>query len=569
MKKKGSNKTVTNEPISKKFQSTYLILFVLTGLTFLAYYGSLKNGFVAYDDPENVINNILIQKVNAANLSAWFTTPLIYMYTPFVYISFAIDYLVAGLNPWMYHFTNLFLHLANTVLAFYFTRLLTKRTDLSAITACIFALNPMNVDSVAWISTRGTLLFTFFYLIALIGYVLYSTTNQKKYAILSLLAFLFSCFSKATAVTLPVVLLIIDSYFARRVSLRMVWRKLPYFFIAVVFGIVTLFFRYDTGFTHSMVHFNYFDRIFIFIYSIVFFLVKLAVPFHLSAFSNYPLKQNGFLPMIYYISPLVLAALAFCLSRFIKNKHAIFCALSFFIATLFLNLLPLLEDGHLATRYAYLPSIGFGLFIALLLAELKESTPYLKFSKLFLSLGILLILVFSFFSFQRTRVWENTLTLFNDVIEKNKESVFAYNSRGIARYEMKDLEGSIIDYSRAIEINPSYDGAYYNRAISYYETSQAELALQDYNKSIELNATFSKAYAGRGVLYMDKLNDLNHAISDFTNAIRINPGFAQAYFNRGIAYAKGNDFDKACMDWKKVQSLGFDRSNDLIAKYCK
>jgi tetratricopeptide (TPR) repeat protein len=565
MNKKGNNKT--NKGVRKKSIAN-LILFLISGFTFLVYYGSLKNGFVAYDDLENVTNNILIQKLNGTNLTLYFTTPLIFMYTPFVYISFATDYLIAGLNPLMYHFTNVFLHICNTVLAFHFIRLLTKRIDLSIITTCLFALNPINVDSVAWISTRGTLLFTFFYLVSMIGYVVYNSTRQKKYFALSIAAFLFSCFSKSTAITLPVVLLIIDVYAERNINWPLIRQKIPYFVIAIAFGIIAVIFRNDSGFTHSVTRFNYFDRIFLFTYSIDFFLMKLLAPFHLSAISSYPVKTNGFLPLSYYISPLILAAIFFLIYAFVKNKLAAFCALSIFIVSLSLNLIPLLEDSHLANRYAYLPSVAFGFFMALLFAEFKTTKYRFKYSTIFLSIGIILIAIFSFETFQRTGVWKNTLTLFDDIIKKNSDNVFAYNSRGIARYEMKDLEGSIADYSKAIEIDPTYDGAYYNRAISYYETSETESALNDYNKSIELNSAFSKAFVGRGILYMDRLNNPDNAVNDFTTAIKINPEFAQAYYNRGIAYAKRNDFDHACSDWKKVQSLGYDRANNFITKFC-
>ncbi len=563
------SKTSLKTPLLQQNRWQYIIPLLLAGLCILMYYASLKNAFLAYDDPDNVLNNMLIRKISGANFIRYFTTPLIYMYTPFVYISFAFDYRIAGLNPMMYHATNLILHICNTLLVFYAIRALTKRTDLSIISALLFACSPLNVDSVAWISTRGTLLFTFFFLLSIIGYVVYTETKRTRFLVFSIIAFLFSCFSKSTAITLPLILLVIDLYTTQKITRRALLKKIPYFVVAVIFGTIALFLRTDTGVTHAVANFNYLDRFFMFTYSIDMFLLKLAVPFNISAINTYPAKLNGLLPTIYYFSPIMLAGIVFCVFKFAKNRNALLCALLIFMITLSLNLLPLLEDGYLASRYAYLPSVGFGLFIALLYAELEKTKAYLKFNKVFMILFVMIMLMFSFISYQRTRVWNNTFSLFNDVIEKNADNVFAYNSRGIAKYEKKDLDGSIADFSKAVKINPSYDGAYYNRAISYYESSQTELALNDYDKAIVLNTNFAKAYDGRGILYMETLNKLPEAISDFTNAVKINPDFAQAYYNRGVAYAKTNNFDKACSDWKQVQRLGYDRANEFIEKYCK
>jgi len=186
-----------------------------------------------------------------------------------------------------------------------------------------------------------------------------------------------------------------------------------------------------------------------------------------------------------------------------------------------------------------------------------------------LSIGITIVFTLSFLTWQRTHIWESTFTVFDDIIKKNPTNIFAYNSRGIAKYEMQDLKGSIADYSKAIEINSNYNAAYFNRAISFYETSQIEASLNDYNKAIELNPSFPKAFNGRALLYMENLNDLPQAVGDFSKAIELNPEFAQAYFNRGIAFAKMNDFSNACSDWKKVHALGFSQADDFLKKYCR
>jgi tetratricopeptide (TPR) repeat protein len=441
--------------------------------------------------------------------------------------------------------------------------------DAAIIATCFFALTPVNADTIAWVSTRSTLLFTLFYLISLFFYVKHYESKNIMYLIVSILTYLFSCFSKSTAVTLPIILLVVDFYFRRKINRQLWLEKIPYFVLAIAFGMITLRLRNDSGIIHTVAGFTIIDRAFLFTYSIDFFLMKFALPFKLSLLGTYPFKINGFLPFIYYFSPLILAATVFSMLKFSRDKRSVLFALSIVVITLALNLVTLLEDGFLAMRYAYLPSAGFGILIAFIYSEMKHINFYQRFKKLFSAIGIVIVLLFSWMIFQRTLVWKDTLTLFDDVLEKNEQNVFAYNSRGIARYELNDIPGSIADYSKAIEIDPRYDAAYYNRAISYYRSSQPELAFNDYNKSIGLNNTFSKAYVGRGIIYMDVLNKPAEAAADFSSAININPGFAQAYYNRGLAYSKLNDPDHACSDWKMVQSMGYDRADQLILRYCR
>lgn len=556
-------------PGQRKAKSVYFFLAAIAGLAFVSYLPSLKNGFLAWDDLDFVVHNPYIQHLSLENIARFFTTAQNYMYTPLMHLSFTVDYLIAGANPAMFHFTNLLLHLCNLALTFFFIRQLTHRTDLSLLTALFFAVNPVNVDTTAWISTRGNLLFTLFYLVSLIGYLAYSTTTKTKYLAASIVAFIFSCFSKPMAVTLPVVLLMLDFYLKQKITFGDILRKAPWFAISLVFGMLAMYFRSDAEAAALPAHYNFIDRIFMFTFTVMFFLIKLIAPFNLSAIGDYPLKAGGFLPVIYYFSPFMLAIFIFLLIRFFRKKLVIFGALVFFLITLSLNLLPLLEDGYLANRYAYLPSTGAGLAVAFMLTEFSKTRIYLKARKFFPVLGMLVIVLFSFLTYQRTTVWKSTFTVFDNILKKNPNSIFAFNSRGIAKYEMQDLAGSIADYSKAIEINPAYHAAYFNRAISFYETSQIDLALSDYNKAIELNPNFAKAFNGRALLYMENLNDLPRAVNDFSKAISLNPEFAQAYYNRGIAYAKMNNFDKACHDWQKVHSLGFSQADEFLAKYCR
>jgi hypothetical protein len=156
---------------------TILILSAILLLTIVVYSNSLNNGFVNWDDGENVYDNISIRQLSPANIKVYFTKALLAMYTPLVSISYALDYQIGGLDPRIYHATNLLLHLLNITLLFFAVRLLTQRIEIAVIVALLFAVHPLNTGAVAPVSTRSTLLYSFFFLAAFLFYIHYLKNN--------------------------------------------------------------------------------------------------------------------------------------------------------------------------------------------------------------------------------------------------------------------------------------------------------------------------------------------------------------------------------------------------------
>jgi hypothetical protein len=183
-----------------------LILSAILLLTIAVYSTSISNGFVNWDDDKNVYENIAIRELSAGNIKLYFTKALLAMYTPFVYISYAIDYKIGGLDPRIYHATNLLLHLLNIAILFFVVRLLTQRIEIAAIVALLFAVHPLNTGAVAPVSTRGTHLYSFFFLAAFLFYIRYLKSNfSLRYLVLTLVLFLMALLSKSAAVVLPLV----------------------------------------------------------------------------------------------------------------------------------------------------------------------------------------------------------------------------------------------------------------------------------------------------------------------------------------------------------------------------
>lgn len=563
--KKNKVPLTKSETLFNKRTLLYLLLtLVFTGFI---YRNSLNAEFLSYDDTENVVNNIGIQELSVKKISQYFSTVNLYMYTPITSLSYAIDYQIDKLNPYYFKLSNLLLHLINIVLVYILAFHLFKKSNLSIFLALLFALHPINSDTVSWISTRSNLLATLFFLLSLIFYLNYISKYTYRFLILSFVSFILSLLSKSSGIMLPITLFLFDYLLQRKFNIRIIFEKIPFLVISMAIGLLTLYFRTDSGNPQIPIEYSFLDRFFLICYSISSYIIKAIFPFHLSEIYAYPLKIDNFLPLVYYISPLFILLITILILKVKTAKREIIFGFSFFLLNIILLQIPLLEDGFLADRYTYLPY--FGLFFIMIKTYELMVTHYKK-SKIFLSFfSIAGLIIFSTYTYHRSLYWKDTLTLFDHVIEQEPDAAFAYNSRGIAKYNINDLEGSFNDYNQAIRLYPKYSGAFYNRGIIYNAKQDFNNAYKDYSKAIELNPNFASSYLARGILEMDVFKRDTLALNDYNESIRINPSFPQAYYNRGIVKMRMNKVSEACDDFWIVKRMGYPNADKIIEHYCR
>src|SRR5512135_1470040 len=183
-------------------------LGLILAVTAATYSTSFANGFLNWDDPANVTQNTLIRAITWQNFAAYFTTPLLGMYTPLVYLSFALDYLAGGLNPFAYHLTNIGLHLVNVGLVFAAVLGLSRSRVAAAVAAALFALHPMNVAAVTPVSVRSSLLYSCFYLAAWLAYIRHVRRGGRLWVWVSFSLFVLSALSKSAAVVFPLLMIV-------------------------------------------------------------------------------------------------------------------------------------------------------------------------------------------------------------------------------------------------------------------------------------------------------------------------------------------------------------------------
>ena len=527
-----------------KYYGTPAIILLLS---FIIYLSVLKNGFV-WDDIKYIINNNLIKNLSWKGIIAIFSNFSNGSYAPLTDLINAVQYKISGLNPAAFHFGSLIFHLINVVLVFWFIRLLCNKWNVAAIAALFFGIHPMQVESVAWASGGSNLFCAAFFLGSLIAYLFYLRRNLKRYYFVSFILFILSLLSKAVAAVLPIVLLLIDYYKDRKITVKIFLEKSPFLILSLGVGILTLLLKNQAGSMTYLTTFSFPQRVIFASYGFVTYLFKLLLPLNLSAFYPYPITNAEAIPTINYTYLFILIGLAAFIFYSTRFSKKIFFGIGFFAITisLLLQLLPV-GGAIMADRYSYVPAIGI-FFIA------GEGFSLLWGKKMILITVIVLSAFTVFFSVKtyfRCSIWNNDMTLWNDVINQYQTIPFAYYNRGIVYMNEKKYDQALYDYSKAIALNPNYPEPYYNRGIVFMNEKRYDQALDDFSKAIKFNPKFIQAYINRGIVFMKEGKYLQ-AINDCNKAIELNPNNAEAYYNRGSVFMNSKKYDQALDDFSKA-----------------
>jgi tetratricopeptide (TPR) repeat protein len=536
------------------FHKRLVLLIIILIITFIAFLPSLSNQFIkTWDDNVYVTENPLITHLNWESIKGFFTTPKNGTYVPVPLLSWALEFKLFGLNPFPYHLNNLLIHLLCTSLVFYFLILLRLPVMYSALGALLFGIHPMHVESVAWVTERKDLLFSMFYLGSLITYIKYIFSENRKtiYFLLTLFFFAFSLFSKIQAVSLPLCLLLLDYWFNRPLKLKLLWEKIPFFVLSLGFGLTGYFILQHLQVIDIHDKFTLPERILLGLYSLSAYIVKLIVPLHLSAYYPYPVTPGKALPVLYYLNPIFLlsiAVLIFLTTH--KTRAIVFGVLFFLFNVMFLLQIVRAGQAYQADRFTYISYIGL-LFLAVWVA--RKFAVRNKSSQMVIT-GLALVVTIFFFSntYARCKDWKDSITLWNDVIEKFPQKIpTAYSNRGVSYSDLGQSDKAIADFSEAIEIDPKFRDAYASRGNAYGNLGQWNKEIADCSRAIEIDPKCVIAYSDRGIAYCN-LGQWDKAITDFSRAIVIDPNYIKAYSNRGVAYGNLGQWNKEITDCSKA-----------------
>ena len=605
--RKGAEKRET-KPGDKKAWLIILLPALAVLITFFAYKPSLKNSFTDWDDPTYVLENKEIKHFTPETIKYFFTHPAALNYHPLTMISLSLDYhyTVKGekqLNPSteinanIFHTTNLILHLMNVILVFVFIYLLSgKRISVAFITALLFGIHPLHVESVAWISERKDVLYTFFFIGGLIFYILYRQSSRWIYYFSTILLFFLSLLSKPAAVVFPLILLAVDYYLKRQITLKIFLEKIPHFLLAILFGILTFVIQSKVAVADFQI-FTIFQRLMFATYDFIMYLYKCLLPYNLSAFYPYPhLNNSGNIPLIFYFSPIIFLFITGIIIYTIKYTRVVsFSVLFYFITVILVLQFISVGSALLSDRYTYVPYIGLffmvGTFFDSVYIQRKKIFSVLKYVFLLALIAYTSIMVS--LTYARTQIWKDTITLWTDVISKYPDVEVAYKNRGnyYAQKNQNDLalqdykvlllmktkdpkifsnlgniyglrgeyDKSVDAYNQSIILDSNAYDIYLNRGITYARSGKHDLAIRDFDKALRLNPGSVEVITAKAYALLEK-GELDKAIETYTTLINMDPGNDDLYSKRGLCKYRKNKSDEALKDFLECIKLNPDNS---------
>ena len=537
----------------KKIVKADLIVAIIVAVgVFCIYLPALQNGFTNFDDNGYVTENDHIRPFGAVTVLWAFTQFYAGNWHPLTWISHGIDVALWDLNPIGHHLSNNILHALNTFLVILLMARLTRiaaskfpvlrneRAVLiaAATTGILFGIHPLHVESVAWVSERKDLLCGLFFLLSLIAYAGYaeavhddespSGNYRNKNYLLALLFFFLAILSKPMAVTLPIILLILDWYpFDRVRTLATVKsalvEKIPFLLISLASAVITILAQRSGGALASLVQIPFVHRLFVSIKVVILYLGKMALPIHLVPFYPYPrmLSADFLLPIFF--------AIAISIAAFrVAQKNRLWLAVWGIYVIMLLPVIGIVQVGgqSMADRYTYLPSIG-----PFFLAGLGASRLYQKcrgardrlvlpLSLLCVAAGVLVILALSVRTIEQIGIWKNSVTLWSYAIEKDPDNGQAYNQRGLHYGHAGEFDKALEDFQKAAQFSPRDYNIRNSLGVTLHRLGNYVKAMEEYNISIEINPNNADAIGNRALIYL-KAGDVQSALIDFERSCEL------------------------------------------------
>lgn len=553
LKSKGKSKPQKAHSPNNSVNPLYYILGILI-LTFIAFAPSLQNDFVNWDDGANIYENPYVGAFNFENIKAIFTTDIIGGYNPLTTFSFLIEKAIFDLDPFWVHLNNILLHLICVFLVFKIIRLLGFSIQAAAIATLLFAIHPMKVESVTWATERKDVLFGAFYLAGIYYYLKYQlVAKHKKYLIYITIFFILSLFSKIQAVAFPLSLLCIDYFIKRPLKAKLIFEKAHYFLLSAGVGFLGIYILSQAGtISEENNNFSLIQRMSIGAYSYIMYWIKFLVPFKLSPLYPYP----EVLPLYITLAPIaiigVLTLIWYAFKR--GNRALVFGILFFSVNVVFVLQIIGAGQGFLADRFTYIPYLGISFIIAYLLDQWllkKYSFPSM------IGFG-LLILAFVGMTFQQSKIWKNSETLWTHVIKYYPNISTAYKNRGLHFQSTNELNKALPDFTKTLELNPTESDIWNDRGNIYFTGGNNDLAIADYLKAIENDPTVGGYYVNLGTAYGAK-QMYPQALAQFNKGLELDENQPKGYLNRSLVYRFQNKLSESTSDLSRY--LEMDDSN--------
>lgn len=520
--------------------------------TILVYHPAWNGGFI-WDDDDYVTKNPLLMAPDGLR-RIWFSLDSPSQYFPLVYTAFRIERHLWGLNPTGYHWVNILLHAGNALLLW---RLLSRLSVPGAyLAAVIFALHPVQVESVAWISERKNVLMACFFLLTLHAWWTFLSSSGRRAGLfycLALIAYSAALTAKTTACTLPAALLLILWLKDWPINRVRILQVTPFLLLGLAMGLVTVWWeRFHVNTRGALFEMGLVERMLVATRGVWFYLGKLIWPSKLTfIYPQWTISTSNPWAFAGLVGGIALCAAVFALRRY--TGRGVEVAGMFFVATLspLLGFIMLytFRYTYVADHYQYLACIGpIALFAAAVTQLGRMLGNELRLTAL---IGFVLACSLGFLTWRQASTYSNVETLWRTTIARNPDCWMAYNNLGIALFEKGKVEDAIAQYEKSLHFRPAYAQTHYNLGTALLERGDIDEAIAQCREALRLQRREPDAHVALGNALLAK-KDVDGAIDEYRTALELRPNHADAHYNLGNALMKRGEVDSAVHEFEEA-----------------
>jgi len=500
-----------------------VLIYVVLTLAIIVAFEQVRQSEFAYDDGQYIIENPQVKSGLTAESIRWaFTSSYASNWHPLTWISHMTDCQFFGLNPLWHHLTNLFFHIANTLLLFWVFKRMTGQVWPSAFVAAAFALHPLHVESVAWVAERKDVLSGFFWMLTMAAYVQYAKWPGVWKYLLVLLFFCLGLMAKPMLVTLPFVLFLLDywplgRFSSRKFSTRhLIVEKIPLFVLAGISSVITVIVQQGGGAVAQPDILPFRFRIANALVSYLDYIVKMVYPSRLAVL--YPHPRDS-LPTWQIVVCLIILMIVSVGVIYLRRRRYLAMGWLWYLGTL-VPVIGLIQVGTqaMADRYTYLPSIGIFIMAAWGAAELSDRWRYCR--TVFVILAGLLLVGMVVCTRAQVRYWQNNIILYEHTLSATKDNYMIHKNYGCSLCEKGRYDEALVQFKEFVRIRPGSSEGY--------------------------------GLIGRVFLEQGKLDD---AVLYFTEALRIKPDWLEVRNKLGAVYYRQGRFDLAVEQLQAVADI--------------
>jgi protein O-mannosyl-transferase len=553
-------------PSFSSLSSPAVLSLILFAGTLILYLPALGASFVNYDDDAYVTDNAhVLRGLSWDNIKWAFTTTSEANWHPLAWISHMTDVQLFGTNPRGHHLLSVLLHAFNVVLLFLVLRCATQSLARSALVAALFAVHPLNVECVAWVAERKSLLSMLFFLLALWAYEWYAHhRNAGRYALVAVL-YAMGLAAKPMVVTLPILLLLWDYWPLSSMSVNteasnrpgfalLVGEKIPLLLLSAASSAITLYAQHRGGAMALAEVLPLRERFANAIYSYVAYLIKGVWPLRLAVF--YPHPENSLAVWKILVAALVLATITLLAWRYREQRHYLLTGWLWYVVAM-IPMIGVVQVGRqaMADRYAYLPFVGLYIIAVWACADLFAR---IELSRLVQgALAAALLLTYASIAFLQISYWHDSYRLFAHALQVTEHNAIAEDNLGTTLVEMGRSDLAAPHFQAAVAYMPQLAGAHYNLAILAQQQGHLDAAAREYQLALQYasdeNAA-ARAHNNLGFLWLNQGN-LKPAIEQFSAALAINPDKQNSLLGRGMAEYRAGNLDTAIADLSRATKI--------------